>query len=128
MKKTVFVIIMLLAMTAQAQKEETYGKFFADRFTNEINGYIFGRDRTEEIYSSFIRPPEFYDFDLIRMVSRRIVNSFSDVKVLKSWEADQKNPRDFTEWWITDDSYFIVLTYSEGSRYLMVSAIKFDKD
>ena len=110
----------LTALAAIAQNQESYSRLFAAKFVEETNGFIQNKGETNKTYIHYIQMPSFYDFDLVRMSSRRIVNRFSDVKMALPWEYDPEKDR-YSEMWETDDGYAILIVYSKKDKILIVA-------
>jgi hypothetical protein len=121
MKKLILISIVLLSAlctTVFSQPDyEAVKNTITNNIIEECHGYIIKHDETVHAYVSTISVPSFYDFELVRADVRNIINSYSDVKILKHWEIENDY---FTTWLKAADEILVSIDYYPLNKILMV--------
>lgn len=119
MKKLLIGVLLLIMSSVYGQSNsEIYLKILVDDITNESDGYISQSNEDinhPEYYMYFIKFPSYYDFDLVRMVVRKVEESYSDIYFSSSWQTYKETQYICVLRWgkydyeTTDDIYFYLL-------------------
>lgn len=133
MKKLIIGLLLfsLSSLYGQTQRE-TYTKILAYDIVEQSDGYIFKADedlKHEEYIIYVISLPEYYDFDLVRMSVKKVVDSYSDISFHKPWMLTDDNTYGCilrlgeAETLKDSDIPFALFYYAEANR-LLVSCIR----
>ena len=102
--KTLFSFLFAcISIVVVAQNEYIdINKFMTHKVIEECNGYLDKTEHDGDVYINQVGPPSFYNFDLVRMDIKSIVNEYSDVHVISPWTKSDS------------DSYFYTMLLCEN--------------
>lgn len=91
--KSLFLTLFLTlsALTAFGQAKEQAAYTIANMVAEETEGYIDGENHDVDYYMYFVKPQSHYDFDLLRLIIRNAVNSYTNVTFVNQWARQKEN-------------------------------------
>jgi len=86
MKRIVLLLfILFMAVGTQASPPA----YFIDQVIEEADGVLLTKEVNDDIVIYRVRVPSYYDFDLVRMSLKRIMDKYSDVTFSQIWHLDE---------------------------------------
>lgn len=120
------LVFTLFALGALAQSNKDVAKFFANEIAKKSNGYISKSDEdymSEEFVLYAVSFPNYYNFDLVRMDIAHLVERFSDVSVVSTWERNSE-VNDFNTILVLEENgkdLYLYLIFKPELNILLVS-------
>jgi hypothetical protein len=108
---TLFVLFVVCAHSNEPNSNMHLSRFIADLFVEETTGYLEPATTTKDgSHLNTIVLPSYYDFDLVRLSTRNIVNKYKDLTVRLQWRALD-----------ADNSFYTLLNLEYDNEIITVS-------